>query len=99
MDAAANVAEHSKLYNALFYNFRDLKMAAERYSSSSVGGGYGRAGESIRKTTEHVRESSTYAFSLLVSNISLFPSLDRDECGDTKDFLSMGQWCPPGDSC
>ncbi len=58
MDAAANVTEHNRLYNALFYNFRGLKMAAERYSSSSVGGGYGFAGESIRRTTENVRESS-----------------------------------------
>ncbi|CAL8466622.1 g6158 [Coccomyxa elongata] len=56
MDAAASVTDHNRLYNALFYNFRGLKMAAERYSSSSVGGGYSRAGESIRKTTENVNK-------------------------------------------
>lgn len=75
MDAAVNVTEHSRLYNALFYTFRGLKMAAERYSSSSVGGGYGRAGESIRKTSENVRENSNHASLFSVSYVFSVPAL------------------------
>lgn len=54
MDAAVNVTEHSRLYNALFYNFQGLKWAAQNYAQAHTGGGYGRAGESVRKTTQKV---------------------------------------------
>ncbi|EIE26346.1 hypothetical protein COCSUDRAFT_64448 [Coccomyxa subellipsoidea C-169] len=54
IDAAVNVTEHSRLYSALFYNFQGLKWAAQNYSQGSTGGGYSRAGASVRKTTEKV---------------------------------------------
>ncbi len=57
IDAAVNVTEHSRLYSALFYNFQGLKWAAQNYSQGSTGGGYSRAGASVRKTTEKVRET------------------------------------------
>jgi hypothetical protein len=59
-DAAANLNNNEKMYKALFYNFKDLRQAAEKYASSHAGGGYRRAMGQLSRTTDRVMHDETH---------------------------------------
>ena len=62
MDAAGRVMHNNGLYGRLFYNFQGLKWAAQSYGQAHTGGGFSRAGESVRRTTAKVFPFIGYSY-------------------------------------
>lgn len=53
-DAAANVTQITGMYGRLLYNFKGLKVAAERYGLSTAGGSFRSAQGALGRNSKKV---------------------------------------------